>query len=122
LYENKVGLVYLLKLTGPSRLSKNLFYGAKNISQAKLGSMIYIPEVTKADEALKLTGPPPLRNTLTFVMKKVVKTSESFKSLNEAFEEFNKKFKEEASKDGVSLENFRREINKNLKSGESNLI
>jgi len=51
-------------------------------------------------------------------MKKVVKTSESFKSLNEAFEEFNSKFKEEASKDGVSLENFRKEINENLKEWE----
>lgn len=97
------------------KLSTNLFYGAKNISQAKLGTVIYIPEVAKTEETLKLTGPSPLRNTLTFVMKKVVKTSESFKSLNKAFEDFNKKFKEEVSKDGVSLENFRKEINENLK-------
>ena len=99
-------------------LSTNLFYGAKNISQAKLGTVIYIPEITKTEETLKLSGPSPLRNILTFVMKKVVKTSESFKSLNEAFEEFNSKFKEEASKDGVSLENFRKEINENLKEWE----
>jgi len=52
------------------KLSTNLFYGARNISQARLGSVIHIPEVTKTDEALKLTGPSPLRNTLTFVMKK----------------------------------------------------
>ncbi len=96
-------------------LSTKLFYGAKNISQAKLGSVIYIPEITKTEETLKLTGPSTLRNTLTFVMKKVIKTSESFKSLNDAFEEFNSKFKEEASKDGVSLEKFRKEINKSLK-------
>lgn len=62
-------------------LSENLFYGAKNISEAKLGSVIYIPEVTKTDETLKLAGPPPLRNVITFVMKKVVKTSESFDNL-----------------------------------------
>lgn len=97
------------------KLSANLFYGAKNISQAKLGSVIYIPEVTKTDETLKLSGPSPLRNTLSFVMKKVVKTSESFESLNAAFEEFNDKFREESSKDGISLENFRKEINNNLK-------
>lgn len=36
-------------------------------------------------------------------MKKVVKTSESFRTLNEAFKEFNEKFMEEASKDGFSL-------------------
>jgi len=96
-------------------LSTNLFYGARNISQAKLGSVIYIPEVTNTDETLNLTGPSPLRNTLTFVMKKVVKTSESFKSLNKSFEEFNERFREEASKDGISLENFRKEVNENLK-------
>ena len=48
-------------------------------------------------------------------MKKVVKTSGSFRSLNEAFGDFNKKFRKEASKDGISLENFRKEINENLK-------
>ena len=96
-------------------LSETLFYGAKNISQTKLGSVIYIPEVTKTDETLKLTGPSPLRDIITFVMKKVVKTSESFGSLNNAFEEFNSKFKEEASKDGFSLNRLRKEINDNLK-------
>jgi len=99
-------------------LSENLFYGAKNVSEAKLGSIIYIPEVAKTDETLKLTGPSPLRDIVTFVMKKVVKTSESFGSLNRAFEEFNSKFKEEASKDGFSLSKLRQEINKSLKEWE----
>jgi Predicted ATP-dependent endonuclease of the OLD family len=99
-------------------ISENLFYGAKNISQAKLGSVIYIPEVTKTDETLKLSGPSPLRNIISFVMKKVVKTSESFESLNKAFEEFNSKFKEEASKDGFSLSKLRKEINDSLKEWE----
>lgn len=99
-------------------LSKNLFYGAKNVSEAKLGSVIYIPEVTETDEALKLSGSSPLRDVITFVMKKVVKTSESFRNLNKAFEEFNSKFKEEASKDGFSLSKLREEINDNLKEWE----
>jgi len=96
-------------------LSENLFYGAKNVSEAKLGTAIYIPEVTTTDETLKLTGPSPLRDVITFVMKKVVKTSESFRNLNKAFEEFNDKFKEEASKDGFSLSKLRKEINDSLK-------
>ncbi|MDK2814138.1 MAG: putative ATP-dependent endonuclease of the family [Thermoanaerobacter sp.] len=106
------------------KLSENLFYGAKNISQAKLGSVIYIPAVTKTEETLKLTGPSPLRNMLSFVVKKVIETSNSFEDLKKAFEDFNKKFKEEASKDGVSLENFRKEINKNLEGWgvEFNLV
>ena len=99
-------------------LSENLFYGARNVSEAKLGSVIYIPEVTKTDETLKLTGPSPLRDIITFVMKKVVKTSESFVNLNKAFEEFNNKFKEEASKDGFSLSKLRKDINDSLKEWE----
>lgn len=99
-------------------LSENLFYGAKNVSEAKLGSIIYIPEVATTDETLKLTGPSPLRDVVTFVMNKVVKNSESFGSLNKAFEEFNSKFKEEASKDGFSLSKLKQEINKSLKEWE----
>jgi len=99
-------------------LSEKLFYDAKNISQAKLGTIIYIPEVTTTDETLKLTGPSPLRDIITFVMKKVVKTSESFESLNKDFEEFNNKFREEASKDGFSLKKLREEINDSLKEWE----
>ena len=99
-------------------LSENLFYGAKNISQAKLGTVVYIPEVSKTDETLKLTGPSPLRNVITFVMKKVVKTSKSFESLNTAFEEFNNKFSEEASEDGFSLSRLGEEINDSLKEWE----
>jgi len=99
-------------------LSENLFYGTKNVSGERLGSVIYIPEVTKTDETLKLTGPSPLRDVITFVMKKVVKTSESFGDLNKAFEVFNNKFEEEASKDGFSLSKLRKEINDNLKEWE----
>jgi len=99
-------------------LSENLFYGAKNVSEAKLGSVIYIPEVAKTDETLKLTGPSPLRNVVTFVMKKVVKTSESFGNLNKSFEEFNSEFEEEASKDGFSLSKLKKEINDSLKEWE----
>lgn len=99
-------------------LSENLFYGAKNISQAKLGTVVYIPEVSKTDETLKLTGPSPLRNVITFVMNKVVKTSKSFESLNTAFEEFNNKFSEEASEDGFSLSKLGGEINDSLREWE----
>ncbi len=96
-------------------LSENLFYGAKNVSEAKLGTVIYIPEVTTTDETLKLTGPSPLRDVITFVIKRVVETSESFGNLNKAFEEFNSKFKEEASNEGFSLSKLMEEINNSLK-------
>ncbi len=96
-------------------LSENLFYGAKNIGQTKLGTILYIPEVAKSDETLKLSGPSPLRNVISFVMKKVVKNSDSFKNLNKSFEDFNRRFELEASKDGFSLNRLKEDINHELK-------
>lgn len=92
-------------------LSNNLFYGAKNISEAKLGNVIYIPELSKIDEYTKLTGPSPFRNLLEFVVKKVVKNSPAFDQLNKSFENFNTTFLAESSKDGISLNSLITDIN-----------
>lgn len=99
-------------------LSKNLFYGAKNISKAKLGKAIYIPDVFKVDDTLKLSGPSPLREIIKFVMGKVIKSSPSFENLNESFENFNNEFGDEYSKDGFSLNELTKDINENLKEWE----
>lgn len=96
-------------------LSSNLFYGAKNVSEAKLGNLIYIPETSKMEDTVKLTGPSPLREMINFVMKKVVKSSSSFSNLQSAFTEFNEQFKEESSKDGFSLDSLVEDINQNIK-------
>lgn len=95
-------------------LSTNLFYGAKNISQAKLGKLLYIPELSKTDDSLKMTGPSHLRDMIDFVMQKVIKNSETFTNLQTAFDIFNKDFKEESSKDGFSLQELTRDINDNI--------
>lgn len=96
-------------------LSNNLFYGAKNISEAKLGEVVYIPEVTKVDEYTKLSGPSAFRDSLNFVVKKVVKNSPSFESLSKSFIDFNEKFKTEVSKDGTSIQNFIDDVNREIK-------
>lgn len=92
-------------------LSDNYFYGAQNISLSKLGKIIYIPELSKIDDSLKLSGPSPLREMINFVMKKVVEKSESFSILNKAFEEFNTSFRTEESKDEFSINNIEKDIN-----------
>ena len=95
-------------------LSANQFYGAKNISQAKLGKLLFIPELSKTDDSLKMSGPSPLRNMIDFVMQKVIKNSPVYSNLQTAFETFNKNFKEESSKDGFSLKELASDINKNV--------
>lgn len=96
-------------------LSNALFYGAKNISEAKLGDVVYIPEVAKVDEYTKLSGPSAFRDSLDFVVKKVAKNSPSFESLGKSFIDFNEKFKIEVSKDGTSIQNFLNDVNKEIK-------
>jgi predicted ATP-dependent endonuclease of OLD family len=95
-------------------LSANLFYGAKNISQAKLGKVIYIPDVSTTNETFKLSGPSPFRDTVNFVFKKVVSNSPTFQSLNTIIDKFNSDFMVESSEDGISMNAFKDEINKEL--------
>lgn len=98
------------------KLSRNNFYGAKNISQTKLGKIIYIPEISKTSETLKLSGPSPLRDITNFVFSRIVKTSPSYSALNGAFESFNEEFDEESKKQDFSLNNLKKDINKELSS------
>ncbi len=97
-------------------LSDNLFYGAKNISEAKIGDVIYIPEVARVDEYTKLSGPSAFRDTLNFLVKKVIKNSKSFEGLSKSFTKFNEKFKSDVSKDGISIQNFIDDINREIKN------
>ncbi len=97
-------------------LSTNLFYGAKNISQAKLGKVIYIPDVSTTNENVKLTGPSPLRDMVNFVFKKVVSRSPTFQLVNSTIDKFNSDFMAEASEDGISMDVLKDEINESLNS------
>lgn len=96
------------------QLSNNLFYGARNISQAKLGNVVYIPAVSKTEDIMKLSGASPLRKIVDFVIKKVIKNSESYQNIEDTFNEFNIYFKNDVSKDGYSLNNFLRDVNLEL--------
>ncbi len=64
---------------------KELFYGAKNISTAKLGRLIYIPALTTPTEQMKTSGPSPLRDMLNFMFKQLVAGGEAYKALERAF-------------------------------------
>ena len=100
------------------QLSKNLFYGAKNISQAKLGKAIFIPAIGRTEETFKLSGPSPFRDILNFVMKRAVLNSHPFESLKRSFEQFNNEFREEVSKDGFSVKALVEDINKEIEDWE----
>lgn len=100
-------------------LSTHYFYGAKNISQSKLGRVIFIPEISKVDDSLKMSGPSPLREMINFIVKKVITKSKSFNKLNQSFETFNNDFKSEVH-DDYSIEKLEKEINNEVKSWNIN--
>ncbi|BDQ37502.1 hypothetical protein SYK_18620 [Pseudodesulfovibrio nedwellii] len=97
-------------------LSDKLFYGAKNISQAKLGKVIYIPEVSKMNDAMKLTGPSPFRDLLNLAFKKVISNSNAYQTLQDSFLEFNLSFSDECNTSDFSIQNVINDINKSIES------
>lgn len=76
-------------------LSDELFYNAKNIKQARLGSIVYIPAVNKIDDIIKTTGPSPLKSVMEFVFNKAIGDSHSYEELCSSFDEFNESFRNE---------------------------
>src|SRR5437867_2148936 len=68
------------------KLSDNLFYGWKNVGQAKLGKAIYIPAVSRLEEHTKLSGPSALREIINDILKPIIKSSEAFTALTAEFE------------------------------------
>ncbi|QBQ55831.1 ATP-dependent nuclease [Nitrosococcus wardiae] len=71
------------------KILDNLFYGAKNVSSAKVGEVLYVPALSTPAENTKMSGPSPLRNMLNFLLKKVVAKSPAFAKITDAFEELN---------------------------------
>lgn len=96
------------------QLSDNFFYGWKNVAKGKLGDILYIPAVSQVTDYTKLSGPSYLRNILDFICKKIISSSASFDNLNKTFDEFTKKFKQEKTKEGLSLEGFEKDINEDI--------
>lgn len=99
----------------PNGISENLFYGAKNISQAKLGTALYIPDVMTTEEAFKLSGPSPFRDVLNFVVGKVVKKSASYAALQSSFQKFDEEFPHDTSADGHSVIGIQESLNENIR-------
>lgn len=97
-------------------LSDNLFYGAKNISQDKLGEIIYIPDIMKSDEVVKLTGPSVFREMINPIMRSIVQNSDEYNALKNAFALFNAEFKNIKSDNNSSLNDYIADINDALKS------
>lgn len=93
-----------------NKIADEHFYGAKNVQQGKFGDIIYIPAASKLDEHTKLSGPSALRDLLNDILKKLVKSSDSFKKLTTEFQTFSTKIKAEETEDKKSLSGLEQDI------------
>jgi len=96
------------------KIADEHFYGAKNVQQGKLGDIIFIPAASKLDEHTKLTGPSALRELLNDILKKLIKTSGSFKKLTTEFETFAENFKTEKTDEDKSLTGLEKDITSDI--------
>jgi putative ATP-dependent endonuclease of OLD family len=97
------------------KLSDNFFYGTANVSQSKIGNVIYIPEISKVGDSLKTSGPSHFRDVLNFVIKQVVAKSQAYTDFETSFDAFKQKIKSERTVDGHSLDGVESDLNDELK-------
>lgn len=100
--------------TSESDIGDEQFYGAKNVQQGKLGDVVYIEDVSRLSEHTKMSGPSALRDVIDEIVKKLVRSSASFRSLSEHFRGFAATFKSETTPDGLSLAALENEINEEI--------
>jgi len=97
------------------KLTDTLFYGWKNVGQAKLGNVVYIPAISRLEDHTKLTGPSALRDLVNDILKPIIKSSAAFSNLTNQFKEFGTAIKEEETPDKRSLKGLESRINEEIK-------
>ncbi len=80
-----INKLYAMKADGA--LHDEEFYGAKSVSEGKLGKLIFIPSVSKADEMLKTTGVSPFRDIVNYVVGDIVEKIPGFEEINRQLSE-----------------------------------
>lgn len=97
-------------------LSDTRFYGWKNVSESKLGNVIYVPPVSRLEEHTKLTGPSALRDLVNDIFKLTIKSSQAYSELGDQFKKFEDAIKAEQTPDERSLSGLEEMINNEIKS------
>lgn len=101
-------------VTPQGDVSEDMFYGAKNVQEGKVGNLIYIPAISKVDDITKLSGPSALRDMLNGIMSAVVEKSSPYQELSSSIEQFAESIQNLKTSDDLSLKGFQSEINKLL--------
>jgi len=100
-------------------LSADSLFGAPNVQKGKLGTLIYIPAVSKVDEHTKLSGPSALKNTIDELLGAVISDSPAYEQFRKEFEKFSDAIRASSTDDGRSLKGFESHMSHELSSWEA---
>ncbi len=95
-------------------LADEQFYGARNVQQGKLGSVIHIPAVSTVDEHMKTSGPSTLREIMNEIVGKLAASSPIFQKMTHDFEGNIKAFREEETEENLSLRGLQDQVNNRI--------
>lgn len=115
LHDGKNAAGAILGYKSDGTLSKEPFYGAKNVQSGKFGNLIYIPAISKVDEHTKLSGPSALRDLITDIMSDVLEGSDTYETLAKNVDTFAERIRAIETKDKRSLSGFENDLNALLK-------
>jgi putative ATP-dependent endonuclease of the OLD family len=102
------------------KLAESQFYGWKNVGQAKLGNVVYVPAISRLEDHTKLSGPSALRELVNDILKPIIRSSAAFATLASHFKEFGASIREEQTVDKRSLKGLEEKINEEIKGWGAN--
>ncbi len=100
--------------TADSLTHEDFFYGTRNVGKGKLGSIVYIPAVSRVEDHTKMSGPSALRDLLNEILKDIVSTSDTYQSLTSAFTDFGTNIRSEQTAGGRSIDGLQTKITESL--------
>lgn len=107
---------YIRGAQGLPELAKESFYGAKNVQNGKFGEVIYIPALSKVDDATKMTGPSALRDLVTDILGSSIRSTEAYQSFAGSVNEYASNILQSENRDGNSLHQLGAELDQQLAS------
>lgn len=111
------GTIYGFESDG--ELSTDSLFGATNVQRGRLGTLIYIPAVSRVEEHTKLSGPSALKDTIDELLGAVIADSPAYAEFRVQFDCFAASIRESETEDGRSLRAFEGKLSEELSSWEA---